>query len=184
MPWDARGVPPMLAAWVAGQASRARGARVLVPGCGSGYEVRLFAQSGCNVLGIDFSDAAIAAARRELGELGALVRNADFFAFDGDAAPFDVVYERALLCALPRSRWPDWGLRMASLVGPGGLLAGFYYFDDNAKGPPFGIDARTLQTLLEPGFVQLEDRVVPQDQSLQVFAGKERWQVWQRRASL
>jgi hypothetical protein len=65
-------------------------------------------------------------------------------------------------------------------VKSGGLLAGFYYFDDNAKGPPFGIDAATLEALLEPGFMQLEDRLVPDEQCLPVFAGKERWQVWER----
>ena len=176
-PWDARRVPPMLSAWVAAQADRLRRARVLVPGCGSGYEVRCFAEAGCEVLAIDFSDAALAAAQRELGELAHLVRKGDFFRFEGDDAPFDLIYERALLCALPRRDWSAWGRRVATLVTPGGLLAGFYYFDDNAKGPPFGIDEETLKALLEPGFVQLEDRVVPNGQCLPVFAGKERWQV-------
>lgn len=182
-PWDAQRVPPMLADWVAAQAVRLRGARVLIPGCGSGYEVRCFAEAGCEVVAIDFSDAALAAAKRELGALGHLVRKADFFAFEGDGAPFDVIYERALLCALPRRDWPAWGRRVAALVAPGGLLAGFYYFDDNPKGPPFGIDAKTQQALLEPGFVQLEDGLVPDQQCLPVFAGKERWQVWKRRAN-
>lgn len=183
MPWDARRVPPMLSGWVVAQAERLRGARVLVPGCGSGYEVRCFAEAGCEVLGIDFSDAALEAARRELGALAYLVRKADFFGFDGDVAPFDVMYERALLCALPRRDWAAWGRRVATLVAPGGLLAGFYFFDDNAKGPPFGIDQGTLKALLEPGFVQLEDRLVPHEQCLPVFAGKERWQVWKRHTS-
>ena len=179
-PWDARQVPPMLAAWVAGRAAALRGARVLVPGCGSGYEVRLFAEAGCSVDAIDFSDAALEAARRVLGEFAARVRKADFFAFDAD--PFDLVYERALMCALPRRNWPDWARRVAELVRPGGLLAGFYYFDDNVRGPPFGTDARTLEALLEPGFERLEDCLVPSEQCLPVFAGKERWQVWRRRA--
>jgi hypothetical protein len=183
-PWDARRVPPMLAAWVAAHAARLPGARVLIPGCGSGYEVRCFADAGCEVLAIDFSDAAIEAARRELAALGPLVRKADFFGFDGDATPFDVIYERALLCALPRRDWPAWGRRVGALVKPGGLLAGFYYFDGNAKGPPFGIDAPALAALLAPAFDCLEDSTVPDEQCLPVFAGKERWQVWQRRASL
>ncbi len=183
-PWDARCVPPMLAAWVAAQAARLRGARVLIPGCGSGYEVRCFAEAGCEVLAIDFSDAALAAARRELGDLGHLVRKADFFGFEDDATPFDVIYERALLCALPRGQWPDWGRRVAALLAPGGLLAGFYYFDDNVRGPPFGINATALEALLATAFDRLEDSIVPDEQCLPVFAGKERWQVWRRRASL
>lgn len=182
-PWDARGAPPMLEAWIAAQSDRLRGARVLVPGCGSGYEVRCFARAGCAVLAIDFSDAALQAAQRELGELAHLARKGDFFGFEGDDAPFDLVYERALLCALPRRVWSDWGRRMAALIPPGALLAGFFYFDDNAKGPPFGIDAGVLQALLDPGFVRVEDRLVPAEQCLPMFAGKERWQVWRRSGS-
>ena len=63
-PWDAGGVPPRLVAWLEAKKSQAR---VLIPGCGTGYEVQLFAEHGHDVLAIDFSDAAIEAARRELG---------------------------------------------------------------------------------------------------------------------
>lgn len=175
-PWDAAGAPPRLVAWVN---ARAPGGRVLVPGCGAGYEVRLFAARGWEVLGIDFSDAAIEAARRELGGLARLVRQGDFFELDESA--FEVVYERALLCALPRRDWSRWAKRMAELVRTGGLLAGFYYLDDNERGPPFGASRETLAALREPAFDLLEDEPVPPEQSLPVFQGKERWQVWKRR---
>ena len=102
-PWDAGRVPPRLARWLAAQPAARR---VLVPGCGSGYEVRAFAEHGDDVLGIDFSDAAIDAARSTLGKLAARVRKADFFTLE--APPFEVVYERTFLCALPpreRTRW-------------------------------------------------------------------------------
>ncbi|HZE59527.1 MAG TPA: methyltransferase domain-containing protein [Burkholderiales bacterium] len=95
------------------------GRRVLVPGCGSGYEIRQFAERGDDVLGIDFSDAALERARK----LALPARQADFFALD--ERPFDVVYERTFLCALPRHRWPAWSARMPMLVRPGGLLAGW-----------------------------------------------------------
>ncbi len=101
---------------------------------------------------------------------------ADFFGLP--PAPFDLVYERAFLCALPRARWRDWGGRMSDLVRPGGALAGFFYLDDNRRGPPFGIAREALAELLER-FERVEDR--PAAQSLGVFQGKERWQVWRRR---
>ena len=170
-PWDAGGVPPRLVRWLAAQPA---GRRVLVPGCGSGYEVRQFAEHGDDVLGIDFSDAALERARK----LALPVRKADFFALD--ERPFDVVYERTFLCALPRPRWPDWSARIAMLVRPGGLLAGFFFFDDNERGPPFGISMPALRTLLEPAFRLLEDEAVPAEQSVPVLSGKERWQVWRR----
>lgn len=175
-PWDAGRVPQMLAQWLSKEPG---GRRVLVPGCGSGYEVRAFAEHGDDVLGIDFSETAIDAARRTLGELAHRVRRADFFAFAG--APFELVYERTFLCALPRREWPRWGARIAELVLPGGLLAGFFFFDDNERGPPFGIAQQELHALLDPVFALLEDEAVPAAQSVPVLAGKERWQMWKRR---
>jgi SAM-dependent methyltransferase len=175
-PWDAAGVPPALEAWIA---EKHAPLRILVPGCGTGYEVRLFATHGHDVLAIDFSDAAIEAARRELGALGERVVKADFFAFE--SAAFDLVYERAFLCALPRAMWQAWARRMAQLVRPGGELAGFFFFDDSLKGPPFGAGIHEIDTLLQPHFNQAENAAIPAEHSLAVFKGKERWQVWKRR---
>lgn len=175
-PWDAAGVPPRLLKWLDLRESKAR---ILVPGCGTGYEVRALATRGHEVLAIEISDAAIDAARRELGALSELVSKADFFAFE--AAPFDVIYERAFMCALPRRLWPRWAARVAELLRPGGELAGFFYFDDNERGPPFGVSRERLAELLHEDFVLVEDEAVPESESIPVFAGKERWQVWRRR---
>jgi hypothetical protein len=152
---------------------------VLVPGCGSGYEVRAFADHGDDVLGIEYSDAAMEAAQRELGALGERVKKADFFTFE--TAPFDLVYERAFLCALPRRMWPQWAARVAQMVRPGGDLAGFFYLDDNERGPPFGISQERLQELLGSRFELKQDVSIAPDESIPVFKGKEVWQVWRRR---
>lgn len=176
-PWDARGVPRQLREFVAAQA---RPLRVLVPGCGSAWDVRFLAESGWEVLGIDFSAEALAAARPVLGGHAHRVRQGDFFAPIAEA-PFDVVYERAFLCALPRRLWPAWGARVAELVAPGGILAGYFFFDEGERGPPFpmhGIDE--LRALLEPAFACAVDE--PVDDSIEVFAGRERWQVWRRQS--
>lgn len=175
-PWDAGSVPPALEIWLK---KRSSSSRVLIPGCGTGYEVRAFAERGHDVLAIDFSDAALEAARRELGKLANRVRKADFFNLQTE--PFDVVYERAFLCALPRSLWTEWARRTAELVRPGGELAGFFYFDDNERGPPFGIAPTLLASLLGGDFKLGEDQPIPAAQSLPVFQGKEVWQVWKRR---
>jgi SAM-dependent methyltransferase len=175
-PWDAGGVPARLESWLR---TRPSGSKVLVPGCGTGYEVAAFARHGDDVLGIDFSEAAIDAARRYLGPQSRLVRRANFFAFA--EGPFDLVYERAFLCALPRTRWPDWARRMSELVRPGGELAGFFYIDDNEHGPPFGISREGLHRLLDLAFFLRDDEPIPPPDSLAVFVGKEIWQRWERR---
>ena len=150
-----------------------------MPGCGSGYEVGGFAERGDDVLGIDFADAAIERARQNLGKFAGRVRKADFFALDEPA--FDLVYERTFLCALPRDLWSRWGERIPVLVRPGGRLAGFFFFDDNRRGPPFGISQDRLHELLDRNFVLREEARIPAEQSVPVLAGKERWQVWERR---
>ncbi len=47
------------------------------------------------------------------------------------------------------------------------------------KGPPFGILPEQLEALLQPNFERIADQAV--EDSIAVFAGRERWQVWRRR---
>lgn len=183
-PWEA-GKPPLLlcdfAVRYEEQNLESAGARprVLVPGCGSAWDAAFLARRGWETTALDFSAAAIEAARSTLGDSwsGTLLC-ADFFSFRPDTA-FDVIYERAFLCALPRSRWAEYAQRMAGLLRPGGLLAGYFFISDEVAGPPFGVLPEQLENLLTPQFTRNEDR--PVADSLPVFAGRERWQVWQRR---
>lgn len=175
MPWDRGGVPEALQRFV----SQSPEARVtLIPGCGMGYEVAYLSEAGWEVTAIDFSPAAVDAARAALGPSWAgRVVEADFFTYV-PPQPLDLIYERAFLCALPRATWPQIIQRWAALLPRGGLLAGFFFFDDALKGPPFGADRDALETLLRPGFALIDDQDVTD--SIPVFAGKERWQVWRR----
>jgi hypothetical protein len=174
-PWDRGGVPDALHAFIA---AAAQPMRTLIPGCGAAYELAFFSEAGWNATAIDFSPAAVAVAKNAVGPWAERVVEADFFAWQSPE-PLDLIYERAFLCALPRGMWPQLAARYAALLPPGGLLAGFFFFDDTLKGPPFGISVEQLNELLTPNFVQIEDAAV--DDSIAVFAGKERWQVWQRR---
>src|SRR6185503_5808843 len=55
-PWDQGAVPAALQRYLS--AHPGRGARALVPGCGSGYEIRALADAGYDVTAIDFSPVA------------------------------------------------------------------------------------------------------------------------------
>jgi hypothetical protein len=175
-PWDAGRVPEHLRRHTR---DLPPGARILVPGCGSAYELYYLLENGFDALAIDFSAPAVARAKSNLGCFADRVIEADFFTFD-QAAPFDVIYERAFLCALPRKMWRDYAARSAELLAPGGIIAGFYFFDDNPKGPPFGTSTEELDRLLGPLFERVQDEAV--SDSIPVFQGKERWQVWRRKA--
>ena len=173
-PWDAGKVPAAFADFVARQPAPRN---TLIPGCGSAWEARHLAECGWPVTALDFSPAAVGTARRVLGNARVDLRCADFFTFS-PRRPYQLIYERAFLCALPRKLWADWGRRVAELLAAGGLLAGYFFICDQAKGPPFGILPEQLDELLSPNFVRIEDAAV--DDSIPVFSGRERWQVWRR----
>lgn len=178
MPWDVGsrdGLPQAFRRFFAARPA----SRVLVPGCGTAYEAALLDAAGHRVTALDFSREAVLKAEAQLAGWGGTLLCADFFAHAPEAA-YDLVFERAFLCALPRKMWPDYAAAMARLVAPGGVLAGFFIVGEEAGGPPFACDLARLEALLSPHFVREEDEIV--GDSLPVFAGKERWQVWRRRS--
>jgi len=177
-PWDQGSAPAELEALVPPPDSSTP-PRILVPGCGHAREAAWLDARGWAVTALDFSPAAIAAAEETLGDWGGELRCADFFDCTVER-PYDVVYERAFLCALPRKLWPDYGPRVARLVRPGGYLAGFFFFSEDPKGPPFGIGMEEQEALLTPHFERIAD--MPARESIPVFAGRERWQVWRRKS--
>ncbi|WP_373990231.1 methyltransferase domain-containing protein [Duganella sp. BuS-21] len=173
-PWDQGGVPQALRDFAAASGPLT----TLIPGCGAAYELAWLAGLGWDASAIDFSPAAVAQARAAAGAHAARVVEADFFAWQ-PAAPLQLIYERAFLCAMPRAMWPQVAARWAQLLAPGALLAGYFFFDDASKGPPFGIARVQLDALLQADFECIVDQA-PSD-SIPIFAGKERWMIWRRR---
>jgi SAM-dependent methyltransferase len=174
-PWDRGAAPAELRAFVA---QSAKPLCVLTPGCGAAYELALMLDAGWDATAIDFSPSAVARAKALAGRHAGHILQADFFDYT-PPRPLDLVYEQAFLCALPRARRLDVAARWADLLAPGSLLAGYFFFDDARKGPPFGIARAELDALLAPYFDCTVDQAVPD--SIPVFAGKERWMVWRRR---
>jgi len=169
MPWDFGGLPAALTGWLETE----RPGRVLIPGCGSGYEIRSFHERGWDVTAVDFSPAAIERAPKDCGEL--LLAN--FFAYDFGRRTFDVIYERTFLCSLPPKIWPKYAERMAELLVAGGKLIGFFLYGHEDQPPPYPLPAGA--PLFDADFRRIVDE--PVTDSLPLFAGRERWQVWERR---
>ncbi len=162
--------------------SDATSTRILVPGCGEGFEVEDLVQRGYNTTAIDFSQAAINTAKLVIGTLSEApncrLKQSDFFEDALAIAPFDIVYERAFLCALPPKLWPNYATQMAKIIKPNGLLAGFFCYDPTPKGPPFGLEENALEALFNGHFQRILCET-PTD-SISVFAGREKFEVWQR----
>jgi len=173
-PWDFGGIPADLQAFLQ---QHPQGGRVLIPGCGSGYEIKAFAAAGYDVTAIDLAPAAVERARQLVGPtLAGCVTVADFFQQHFAAAPFDAVYERTFLCAIPPDLRQAYRDRIARLLKPGGFFVGYFYYEktDPAEGPPYGLAWAEGDALFSTHFLLTHD--APVADSLPIFAGHERWQ--------
>ena len=177
--WDPGRSPAALLQWLERNPPRRR--HVLIPGCGRGHEIFSFSGLSWNVTAIDLSPAAVEKARRRANRaLAKQIHCGDFFAHSFTApALFDVLYERTFLCALSPARRSDYAERAASLLKPGGLLVGFFYFDEQGIEPPYGLAPEEDRQLFAGQFTLVEEASVTD--SLSLFDGRERWQVWQKR---
>jgi len=180
-PWDSAGLPSGFTVCAGKLLSDAPAARVLIPGCGTAYELAWLRQQGVDALAFDFSPLAVNRARAAFPACADHILEADFFGPAIDGA-WHWVYERAFLCAMPREMWPRVVQRWAALLPPGALLLGYFFFDEQPKGPPFGAARAELEQLMSAHFSLEQEAAVPD--SIPVFRGKERWMAWRRKKAL
>lgn len=175
-PWDYGGTPPQLQRYVERHPA---GGRVLIPGCGAGHEIATFYEAGYDVTAIDFAPAAVARARENLGPLLAnRVLTGDFFAHDFGPAPFDVIYERTFLCAIPPELRAEYSARMAQLLRPGGMLVGLIYLGEELGGPPYQLHAADEARVFAERFTLVNDEAAAAP--LPLFGDNERWREYRR----
>jgi SAM-dependent methyltransferase len=193
-PWDKGGPSPALVDYLAtlpvaggAEATAAKWApklgRVLVPGCGMGYDVRALAAHAEEVVGLDIAPSGVAAARgfpqmgSERYEVG------DLFALpEAYRAAFDFVWEHTCFCAIDRALRPAYVTAVARALRPGGTLMGVFYLDPGqalaTEGPPFETTLHELDRLFSADFT-LENEWAP----ARSYPGRERreWvRLWRR----
>jgi SAM-dependent methyltransferase len=134
--WDRGAISPALAEWLAQQ--RVPQGRVLVPGCGNGYEVLAMAGAGHAVTAVDIAAPPVMRLMGELAAVGlhARVIQADLLDWT-PAEPFDAIYEQTCLCALDPSAWEVYAERLAGWLLPGGSLFALFMQTGREGGPPF-----------------------------------------------
>lgn len=176
--WDLGTTPQRLLDFMSSQPSKRR---ILIPGCGRGYEIEALSKLGHHVCAIDYSEGAIRAAKNQVGALADSIICADFFDYDFRLASFDICYERTFLCALPEALRLEYGKRIASLLNENGLLIGiFHYGIPNDPDPPCPLTMENRKLILDTHFELLSDTPCPSH--LSVFSDHdERWQVWRKR---
>jgi hypothetical protein len=176
IPWDLGGIPPALVSFLNQNRTPAR---VLIPGCGSGYEVKAFHEAGHDATAIDFSAAAVSRAQEVLGPLRDRVIQANFFKLDFGARRFDLVYERGFLCSLPQARWPDYAEIIGGLLPAGGRLVGLFLYGNEPEPPPYPLTQETAAGLFG-GLFRLRHTQQSGEKSVPVYQGLEHWQEWER----
>lgn len=147
---------------------------ILVPGCGTGHDVRALAREGMQILGVDLAEEAIARAEahpevgKESYQLG------DFLSADWrEGKSFSAIWEHTCFCAIDPSHRPDYAKACAALVEPGGHLIGVFFLTphdpgEETQGPPFGTSIEELDTHFCPWFQRI-DSCVP----VNAYPGRE-----------
>lgn len=150
--------------------------RAFVPGCGRGYDVLLLASLGYDTYGLDASETAIEAAKKnqaEEGESEAYAAHSidvgkgtvkfmlndffknDFYADTNGRGDFDLIFDYTFLCALPPELRSPWAKRMSELLAPTGRLVCLEWplgKPPREGGPPHGLTSELYVRLFEkPG---------------------------------
>ncbi len=147
IPWDRSGVSAGFTLFLSVGAFPKAG-RVLVPGCGNGYEVEALAYEGYEVTAVDMALTPLVSLRKRLREQGlsAEVIQADFFQWR-PLHPFDAIFEQTSLCALPPDQWPGYVDRLYEWLRPGGRLLILFMQTHREEGPPWHCDISVMHRL-------------------------------------
>jgi SAM-dependent methyltransferase len=179
MPWEKGEASPGLVDFLAGHPELSP-ASVLVPGCGTGHDARVWAKAGFATTGLDLSPSAIRLSQELTAAAGL---SADFrlanFLDDAPFAQFNWIFEHTLYCAIDPSRRDDYVKALVRWLRPSGQFLAVHYMIRDSNGPPFGCTQQELMERFAPDF-ELRQGWVPR--SYPNRTGLELMLWWQRRA--
>ena len=153
-PWD-RGAPaPALLHYLS---TNPVTGRVLVPGCGTGHDVKALALAGtAEVTGLDLAPLAVERARRLvagtprtevlLGDLFTLCHTPEL------AGHFDLVWEHTCYCAIPPDQRSEMVRLWRRMLHEQGQLLAVFFVMEKRVGPPFGTTEWEVRKHLEKYF--------------------------------
>ncbi len=146
--WDRGAVSGNLLYWF--ESKLLKPCRILIPGCGNGYEVLALAENGFDVVAIDIAPTPIENLRKELKtrQLKAELIKTDFFTWKLEK-PFDAIYEQTSLCALHPDEWVDYEKCLYCWLRSGGKLFAQFMQTEQEGGPPFHCDIQAMIDLFD-----------------------------------
>ena len=176
--WEKGAPSPGLEDFLAAHPDLPRGT-VGVPGCGTGHDVRAFAQGGVNAFGFDIAPSAIrlATEKTTAAGLAAKFQLADFL-HDEPPFQFDWLFEHTLFCALEPGARDDYVRAVLRWIRPDGqYLAVNYMIVESSEGPPFPVTRDELERRFSPHFELIADWI---PRSYSNRTGRERMFWWRR----
>ena len=175
--WDKGEASPGLVDFLAQNPGLPKGS-VLVPGCGTGHDVRAWAGAGFEATGFDLAPSGVELARKRTTEAGlnAAFRQGDFLR-DEPFQRFDYLFEHTLFCAIQPSERPLYAAAAGRWLKPDGRLVAVFYLIPDTEGPPFGSTREGIRAVFAEGFELLEDWV---PRSYPNRTGQEWMTVWRR----
>lgn len=182
-PWDKGKPHPELPFLIREHRDLIEGAgRILVPGCGMGYDAVLLKESGGGaVTGLDVAEEAVTRARRHHPESGVDWRLGDLFTWEESA---DLVFEHTCFCAIPVDRRPDYVEAVSRILPAGGHLLGVFFLNpdhEGEEGPPFGVTMAELEGFFGDRFEILSSRAPDRTYPGREGEGRERCLLLRRR---
>lgn len=184
-PWDRGGpAPPLLELLETSEGKFLRSARVLVPGCGSGHDVRALSDFGAKVMGLDISARGVEVAREQSTAGDECYECGNFFDWT-TAVVFDAIWEHTCFCAIDLEQRPLYAAAAARLIRPGGRLVGVFYLHPSYPGadhvpPPHGAEKEEIIEQFSQWFTLVWEKVP--DRAYSGREGKEWLAVFERRA--
>lgn len=137
MPWEKGEASPGLVDFLATHPQLPRG-EVLVPGCGTGHDVRAWAKAGFKTTGCDLAPGAIERSRQTTAaDLPAEFFQGDFLR-DTPPRLFDWIFEHTLFCAIDPDDRDLYVSAVLRWLKPNGNYLAVYYLIPDTDGPPFG----------------------------------------------
>lgn len=143
--------------------------RVLVPLCGKTHDMLFLFKQGLKVQGVELFEPAVAEFFQENNLPDPIIEKndvftdyqlnditisvGDFFALS-EKEPYDFVYDRAALVALPESMRKDYAKKISRLMKPQGkiLLITYDYIPEEMTAPPFSVPDSEIQKLYAKNF--------------------------------
>ena len=152
--WDRGSPSPQLLAWL--DSGELQPCRIAVPGCGTGWEVVELAKRGFDVIGIDYTAAAVQKTRALVDAQGlkAEVIQADVLNYQ-PLNKFDAVYEQTCLCAIHPEHWLTYSQQLVKWLKPEGSLWVMFMQmlrpaaseEGVIHGPPYHCDINAMRAL-------------------------------------